>query len=299
MKKEEIIIKWLNHEPLTQEETYFLESLVEYQDYKKIVDKATVFKAPVFDQVKSYNRIKEKAHQKSFDWSVLYKIAAVIVVVVGCYFAFFFAQPQQYNTLAQQTKEIRLPDNSVVLMNAESALSYEKKNWDDKRKLQLQGEAFFDVEKGKKFTVLTKMGEIEVLGTEFNVHQRNGFLSVECYEGLVEVRFNNKKIQLEPQEGLTFANGKLIEYNTKEATSAWINGYSIFKSIPVKEVIEELERQYNIEITLKNIKFDNQQLFTGNITHKNLETALKSVTIPFGYTYQVSNNSVVISAKKL
>ena len=68
-----------------------------------------------------------------------------------------------------------------------TTLKYASNKWDKKRRVRLEGEAFFKVAKGSTFTVDTKTGSVKVLGTQFNVKNRIGFFEVVCYEGLVGV----------------------------------------------------------------------------------------------------------------
>ena len=83
------------------------------------------------------------------------------------------------------------------MWSAGSELNYNASKWGEKRELELKGEAFFDVEKGKRFDVNTELGKISVLGTEFNVLSRDSIFKVSCYEGLVQVTYGNEKIKPE------------------------------------------------------------------------------------------------------
>ncbi|UWX55627.1 FecR family protein [Maribacter litopenaei] len=143
-------------------------------------------------------------------------------------------------------------DNSEILLNAESTLSYNEKNWDSNRAIKLEGEAYFKVAKGKKFTVTTSQGTISVLGTQFNVENRNGFFEVTCYEGLVSVIFNNEEFKLPAGNSAIAVNGQLkrsqVEINGQPS---WVNKESSFKSLPLKYVLAELQRQYNWRLHLK------------------------------------------------
>ena len=107
--------------------------------------------------------------------------------------------------LAEHT-EVYLPDSSQVILNAESKISFNKKTWDENRNVTLEGEAFFKVAKGKRFTVATESGIITVLGTQFNVENRKNFFEVTCYEGLVSVTYNNKETKL--AAGTSFFSNK-------------------------------------------------------------------------------------------
>ena len=70
---------------------------------------------------------------------------------------------------------------------------------------------------------------------------------------------------------------------------------STFTSRPLKFVINELERQYNITVDASSV--DNKQLFSGSFAHKNLDLALKSITLPLGLTYTKTNTTIILKGE--
>ena len=76
----------------------------------------------------------------------------------------------------------------------------------------------------------------------------------------------------------------------------WLNDESSFENVSLQRVLEELERQFAVKVTVNNVNLDKK--FTGTFTHKNLELALKSICEPLQLTYKISNNgAVTIDAK--
>ena len=187
---------------------------------------------------------------------------------------------------------IDLPDNSKINLNALSSITFNKSDWKNNRNITLKGEAFFDVEKGSSFNVNTTTGTVKVLGTEFNVKQRNNFFEVTCYEGLVQVTYKNNKTKIKPGESFLLLNDLVINNKTDYSKPQWLSNTSAFKSLPLKEVIAEFERQYNVKVEAKNINTD--LLFTGRFTHDNLDLALKSITQPLQLTYKKSNQTIIL-----
>jgi len=156
-----------------------------------------------------------------------------------------------------------LPDNSEVTLNADSQLSYSIKNWTEERNISLNGEAFFKVAKGKRFTVATEAGTVAVLGTQFNVENRDGFFEVTCFEGLVSVTYEGKEIKLPAGTSFVAVNGQIVESQDARGTEpSWLNDESTFKSIPLKYVLREFERQHNIEVETEHV--DTDQLYSGH-----------------------------------
>jgi len=98
--------------------------------------------------------------------------AAIILISVGTWF--FQHHNLITNVIAEKGthKEYQLPDGSMVSINAESKMSYEKLQFTQNRYLSLEGEAFFKVQKGKAFTVHTSFANFRVLGTSFDVLAR-------------------------------------------------------------------------------------------------------------------------------
>ena len=195
-------------------------------------------------------------------------------------------------TLAAEKTVISLPDNSSVVLNAASAISYRKKNWDEQRTLKLEGEAFFKVAEGHKFDVVTSEGVVTVLGTQFNVKQRDSYFEVTCYEGIVKVTANGNSKKLVAGDMFRLDSGILFESSNSDTGPQWTENMSTFKTVPFSRVIAELERQYNITITYTGDK--RMQLFSGGFSHNNLENALQSITSPLGLKYQMDGSTNVI-----
>lgn len=175
-----------------------------------------------------------------------------------------------------------LPDGSVVNLNAESQLSYKPLIWFVNRKVKMEGEAFFEVEKGSKFIVKTKNGDIRVLGTKFNVFSRDDEFSVACINGRVEVTSGNIII-LEKGESVGLSgNGTLVTLPVSiiENAVSWKDGVFYFTSVPLNKVLEEIMRQYDVEIEyIQNSDY----IYTGNFSKENtIDEVLEIVSLPFG-----------------
>jgi ferric-dicitrate binding protein FerR (iron transport regulator) len=213
------------------------------------------------------------------------------------YYTFFNNTITQIETAVGEKITVQLPDESQVILNALSSIEYEEKKWNEERSLQLDGEAYFKVAKGKKFDVVTESGVVTVVGTQFNVKQRSNFFEVKCFEGKVSVVSDTIKRLLQPGETYRILNQKFSEGTTTAAASKWADNMSDFESVPFKEVLAELERQYNIKITNNNVNVE--RLFTGGFVHDDIENALISITQPMNMTYELSSsNQVIISGKK-
>ena len=108
--------------------------------------------------------------------------AAVALLCLSVWTAYLYMQPaaiQTISTLAE-TRTVRLPDGSSVMLNHYSSLSYPEKFQSDKREVELNGEAYFEVSKDPKhpFIVQTETIDVQVLGTHFNVDAYHDNLDV-------------------------------------------------------------------------------------------------------------------------
>ncbi|SEG45182.1 FecR family protein [Flavobacterium urumqiense] len=297
MKNEKEILKWLNNE-LSSEEIEDLKQSENLQTLEKIAHYASQLETPKVDAhaaleaFKAKNHSKKKTKVRTLDFKALYRVAAVLVVMLTSAYFLFFNNTKSFETQIAQTKTVTLPDNSEVILNAASKLTFNEKKWADKRALTLEGEAYFKVQKGQTFSVNTTAGVVTVLGTQFNVKERKNYFEVNCYEGLVSVTYNNETIKLPPGKTFRVINGIIENVEDINAQNpSWIQQESSFNKIPLNQVIAELERQYDIKIKVKGV--DTSKLFTGSFTHTDKEIALQAVTIPLKLSYRIEGKTII------
>ena len=207
------------------------------------------------------------------------RIAAVAIITLAVYhFAFNKETVTLIETIANEKTEVALPDNSKVILNGLSSVMFDKDDWRNQRLVNLEGEAFFNVEKGTSFNVITSIGTVTVVGTQFNVEQRENLFEVKCFEGSVKVSTNLKEKILYAGDVFKIEEGKLIEDKVVLNEPKWIHNRSVFKQAPYNLVIKELELEYNIKVTFKNVNLDRK--FSGGFIHNDLNDALISITKP-------------------
>lgn len=303
MSKEDLLEKWLKEELTPAEKKEFLQE-DDYALNQSILDNAKHFKASHFSEINTFKEFettyqKEKQVAQKLNWlKPMLRIASVFVIAFGIYFSFFSNNATQVQTLLSEKITVELPDHSKVTLNAASQIEYNKGDWDEKRSLFLEGEAYFNVAKGEVFDVVTSQGTVTVVGTSFNVKQRDTYFEVQCFEGIVNVASGKRTKQLLAGDVFQVLDDSFIEEKTKFSEPSWIQNRSYFKAIPLQEVIAEMERQFNISILLENV--DTTRKFTGGFTHKSIEKALISVTQPMHLTFKnnASNQVVIYGNKK-
>jgi ferric-dicitrate binding protein FerR (iron transport regulator) len=197
--------------------------------------------------------------------------------------------------LAGEQKSAQLPDGSTVQLNAQSAVKFHPYWWKINRQVELEGEGFFKVKKGEKFTVISTNGSTSVMGTSFNIYARDYDYEVTCLTGKVNVvaKQSQDQIIITPNQMVKLnTNGKLdtnLNVDAKLATQ-WTTGKFLFTQVPLRKVLAEIGRQYNV--TINNTENLND-LYTGSFSKEpNVETVLDLISATFNISYTKSNLGV-------
>lgn len=295
------LARWMANE-LTADELKQFEQSNDYTYYKQIVDELEQAEFPAYNMEANFNatlakiEIQEKAPKKIKRlWPVwVGSVAACAVVLLGL---LFFLKETSYTTAYAQQQDVTLPDGSTVALNAGSGLTHKTFLWQQNRELDLVGEAFFKVKKGQAFRVNTTQGAVTVLGTQFVVNARPNYFKVVCFEGKVKVttKNNNAVILTKGKAVQLKTNNTLENYNTPSIKPDWLANESSFYNTPVIEVVNELERQFNITISGKEYLKPAQ--FTGRFKHDSLDIALKTIFISMDIPYTIVNKQNVVIKK--
>ncbi|HCT29640.1 MAG TPA: hypothetical protein DIW31_02650 [Bacteroidales bacterium] len=245
-----------------------------------------------------HNRIDSQSSIKIIPIGrIVLKIAASVLLALafgGSVWILGFEKVTVYSPKGQHITQI-LPDSSSVQLNADTRISYNKVLWFINRKVYINGEALFKVKKGKRFDVVADLATTSVLGTTFDVYARNGKVKVSCIEGRVSVTNNSSRDKVILTAGFhtQSSSSKITEPTTiiKHDDVAWTYGEFYFTNAPIKEVIKEIERQFNVEIVYKN---SSNRFYTGFFNNKDLNTALRLVCIPMEVSYTINGNLIEI-----
>lgn len=168
-----------------------------------------------------------------------------------------------YNTITTPRGgqyQLILADGSKVWLNAASSLHFPTNFTGKERKVTLTGEGYFEVAKNAdmpfKVDVAGK-GEVEVLGTHFNVnaYEDEDVMKATLLEGSVKVINGNKAVLIEPGQQATINEvSNLITINKSvnlEEVVAWKNGLFQFDDTNIKEVMWQIGRWYDLDIVFK------------------------------------------------
>ena len=296
---EDLLKKWMDNE-LDASELEVFNTLEDAALLKKISIEVQSFKAPEYDSVLEYDKLKNTLKSPlnlvgRLNFRTFWSYSAALLIGLGL----FFTVSSSNTSLTSEKAEIksqRLPDNSKVTINAASTLTYNSLLWRFDRRLKLEGEAYFEVVKGSDFSVKTSLGTVTVVGTKFKIKHRSDYFEVVCYEGAVSVSTTKETYLLKNGDRFLRADNKKVERsNINEKAPYWLQKSSVFIAAPIKRVLNELERQYAVKIQTNGI--DTSSLFTGRFTHDNLEMALKSITLPMRYIYSITANTIILSVE--
>lgn len=205
---------------------------------------------------------------------------------------------------------ISLPDGTKVWLNSASTLVYPTTFTGNERNVKLIGEAYFEVASNKKspFRVESNNQVVEVLGTHFNInsYQDEAFIKTTLLEGSVRVILNssNNKASstntglLKPGEqsltNSTQSNIKIQSTDTEKAV-AWKNGYFKFKNTPIKEIMREIERWYDVELVYEGKISDDE--FTGFVSNEvKISSVLKILEQSGGIKFTVKGRKLKIKS---
>jgi ferric-dicitrate binding protein FerR (iron transport regulator) len=204
--------------------------------------------------------------------------AAIVLIIAGTWFASYYyfdyklCGEIQYNTLsvpAGQHATLTLSDGTEIWMNARSSIRYPSRFNRRERKVELNGEAYFNVAKNPEcpFMVQTPLLTVNVLGTTFNVKYDafEGSTDVSLLEGSIDVQLNNspKKVHLKPMQNLNVGNGKFkVTLLENENNFLWKQGILFFDKVPLSEIAKKIEWYYDTRIVIGSER-TGKQIYSG------------------------------------
>lgn len=209
--------------------------------------------------------------------------------------------------------QIALPDGSKVWLNAESSLKYPIDFNADVRKVELTGEAYFEVAKinspseisGRKtervpFIVVTGKQEVEVLGTRFNIssYSDEAVTKTTLLEGSVNVlqkSSGNSRLLTPGQQSKVSASEATptVVRPDLESEMAWKNGLFIFREEPIETIIKDLSRWYDVDISFEGKPVNVS--FVGIVSRsKNISSVLKILEETGDLHFKVEGRKILI-----
>lgn len=284
-----------------------------YTEQKKLWEIFTLHqKMQKIDEHKAYHTVSSKLFpQKKFNLFLLVqRIAAILLLPVLLVSAYYFYSEKKhtdqfatvYNTAETplgMRSSLTLPDGTKVWLNAGSKLSYPVLFDEKFRAVSLEGEAYFEVKKDKKWPFLVHSGNMNIIvsGTTFNcnAYPENNEIQTVLVEGQVTIvnESATEVEELQPGELATFS--KDSQQITKEKTDlhkyiAWKSGKLMFREDRMDLVVEKLERWYNVEIEIKDMEISDY-IYTATFIDESLDQVLKMLSLSAPISYTVSERN--------
>lgn len=262
----------------------------EFQAQKPAVDIIDYVKGQQSSNTVSNERSFQKTRKSRAIWPALMAAASLLLLSGGV--IYFMTQVQLQTGTGQFLSHV-LPDGSTSSLNADSELSYNKLSWMFSRKLHLKGEALFEVAKGQRFTVKSKQGSVQVLGTIFQVRDVETVYRVACSEGKVKVLTGNQQANLTAGQLAERLDGKMNKREFSTTLGHWKQGKTQFDEASLSEVFQVLEEQFGTKVI--NGEEFSERKFSGVILHDNLEESLKIVFGAMKISYSLENKKIILN----
>jgi len=259
------------------------------------------------------DKINDGRHnQRSLiNWSQFVKYAAVALLMLSLPLSYYLGKHNPYSENAATTitcafgdkSSIVLPDNSHVYLNSGSKLTFSS-NFKNGRKVELEGEAFFEVAKDKNhpFRVKTTDVEIEVLGTKFNLkaYPDEKAVSTTLVEGSVKITSKYQQETMLPEQKLTFdkeSRRMNVEKVADTSTETdWKDGRFVFRSETLAELKPRLERWFDVDIVFGDEQVKNRR-FTGVLGRESILEAVSYFDMSKYVTCTIQGNKIIINSE--
>ncbi|MCK5367296.1 MAG: FecR family protein [Cyclobacteriaceae bacterium] len=209
------------------------------------------------------------------------------------------------STLKGEKMTVRLPDNSVVVLNSGSLLEYPEFFSDSERKIKLTGEAFLNVSKDINRPLIIESDQFvtQVKGTSFAIKKMDECPTIEVsvVTGKVKVAHVVNEIEVETIEIVAqqmasfngtnkFFKKSKLDYNEK---IAWRDGTIYFNNSDFNEIVHRLENWYGVNITIIR-SIDRKKDFSGHFTNENLDLVLNGLSFTYDFNYKINGKEVII-----
>jgi ferric-dicitrate binding protein FerR (iron transport regulator) len=207
-----------------------------------------------------------------------------------------------------QKENIILPDGTQVILDSGSYFKYPHDFKGKARKVLISGEGYFNVTKNesKPFIVIANQAEIKVLGTQFNVKawQYINHVAIAVVEGKVSFGPKDEK----QKEKVLVSKGQIsILHNNGPPTKPrhtsidkhlnWLDRNLIYENVPLREILGQLERWYNIDFILSE-QIDASDLVTLHAPKKPIDEIIHLLAQICGLTFKIEDHKIFLYLKE-
>lgn len=242
-------------------------------------------------------------------YSVAASVSAVLLIATW-WFLNQSASPEFYQTAYGETQAIELSDGSLVTLNANSTLEVSTNH--ETREVWLQGEAFFEVEEVMqnndtqegdqlvKFIVHTQELDVVVVGTSFNVRNRDNRTQVVLNSGKVWLEADNEKLEMEPGEvAEATSQGQVVKKSTvnPDAYSAWRENKLLCRNTTLEEIAKVIYHHFGYSSEFRDDSIKSLAI-TGTLPLHQLPLLTETLQESLNITIQSDGQTLVFEQKE-
>lgn len=254
-----------------------------------------------FARVKAKKELYEHPSEKSL-FAQVWKVAAVVVLAAAALVYYFQSQPEEMRFVAEAVEEVSMPDGSQITLNAGSSLTYNDDFGKDLRNVQLEGEAFFDVERDpeKPFVISMNDVTVTVLGTSFNVKSEENQINVSVVTGRVQIQSKFvTEVLMAGEQILIDLDEETWEESENSGSGIeqfWFTKKVLFEGSVLSEVIDDLQTVYNVKIEVDNPAILECKL-NASFDNQPVEEVLEIIALAQGLQVENTGNTFLLKGE--
>src|SRR3569833_2385305 len=320
-------------DPSETDISYWRSVIAAYPAHQEVIDEASkvilayrkqdVFtneanRQKVWGNIEASLQSRTAVKHKVFRLNTFMRVAAMLILIssVGlALWVFKHNARKDITTVFGVVLTVTLPDNSIVVLNGNSKLSYVD-NWDKKpREVCISGEGFFNVRHINKNPAFIKPTErfivhcndvsIEVLGTSFNVRTRHNKTDVGLISGKIRLEYVDKDRPAGVKQLLVMKKGDYVEYAQKhvveqkklavpEKLTGWTSLQLLFSDATLARICEVLTDDYGYHVDFSNPKLKDLKI-EGDISVSNVDELLETITTTLSVKVTYADKNITIT----
>lgn len=271
----------LVHGQLSREEAESLAEDPEYREWFVLLRAGAALKAPAYSEHDAWQDLKRRTRHPELQMTQLKKrrrlllLSGLILIFLGAGLAWWFqGRDQVYSTGPEEQARFLLPDGTQVQLHVTSTLTWDPNRFSARaRIIGFHGEAFFQQTNEQNLTLIHSNGELSARSASFNVRDRGTYFSITCYRGHVDAWAQgiHRRIAAGTQARWNGSRWETLPQPRSEKAPPWTAGRTQFIEVPLAEVVDELERIYDLTIDLNG---RSEILFSGSLPNYNLRQAI-------------------------
>ena len=193
---------------------------------------------------------------------------------------------------------IMLADGTKVWVNANTEIRYPVKFSGNERRVYLEGEAYFEVAKDSLRPFYVEVGDmnVKVLGTSFNISAYpNSKRQTSLVDGCVTINWNQQQVTLHPGQQATETTRELqVRQVNVSNYVGWIDRRFVFKDKRLGEILEDLERWYDVEVFVTDDKIRDLHLTANFQKYEKIDKVLEIIEYAACVKFEIKDRMIIV-----